>query len=241
MTQAATRRLTLPQHFEVELIVTFACARPSPDADKECCAAGSSKGFFDSSVGAQFATRSESPKKAAPAPRQSSFTKASSGGGFFDSSVGSQFASRSESPKKAAPALRQSSPTKASSAGGFFDSSVGSQFANKSESLKKTAPRQAAPTTSSAGKRPTLVLLHNKSMNRQTCVSTDARPIKHALTCLSATSETGCAWLCSRSCCNSLQKVCHCVVDCLTKATCAAHAAMCLACQQADAIQYALG
>ena len=66
MTQAATRRLTLPQDFAVELIVTFACPRPSPDSDKECCAAGSSKGFFDSSVGAQFANRSESPKKAAP-------------------------------------------------------------------------------------------------------------------------------------------------------------------------------
>ncbi len=146
MTQAATRRLTLPQDFAVELIVTFACARPSPDSDKECCAAGSSKGFFDSSVGAQFANRSESPKKAAPAPRQSSPTKASSGGGFFDSSVGSQFANRSESPKKAAPAPRHSSPTNPSSVGGFFDSSVGSHFANRSESPKKAAPSRPAPT-----------------------------------------------------------------------------------------------
>ncbi len=165
MTQAATRQLTLPQDFAVKLIVIFACARPSPDSDKECCAAGSSKGFFDNSVGAQFANRSESPKKAAPAPRQSSPPKASSGGGFFDSSVGSQFASRSESPKKAAPAPRQSSPTKASSGGGLFNSSVGSQFANRSESPRKTAPRQAAPKASSAGKRPFLVLLHMKSMN----------------------------------------------------------------------------
>ncbi len=81
---------------------------------RKCCAAGSSKGFFDSSVGAEFANRSESPKKSAPAPRKSSSTKASSGGGgFFDSSVGSQFANRSESPKKAAP--RQATPTRSSS------------------------------------------------------------------------------------------------------------------------------
>ena len=129
------------------------------------CVAGASKGFFDSSVGAQFANRSESPKKAAPAPRHSSPTKASSGGGFFDSSVGSQFANRSESPKKAASAPRQSSPTKASSGGGFFDSSVGSQFANRSESPKKAAPRQAAPTRSAAGKPLTLTLLYSKSVN----------------------------------------------------------------------------
>ena len=44
----------------------------SPDA-------GSSKGFFDSSVGAQFANRRESPKKAAPAPKQSSPTASASG------------------------------------------------------------------------------------------------------------------------------------------------------------------
>ncbi len=102
------------------------------------CLAGASKGFFDSSVGAQFANRAESPRKAAPAPRQSSPTRASSGGGFFDSSVGSQFDNRSESPKKTAP--KQAAPTKASSGGGFFDSSVGSQFANRSESPKKAAP-----------------------------------------------------------------------------------------------------
>ncbi len=77
------------------------------------CAAGSSKGFFDSSVGSQFANRTESPKKAAPAPRQSSPTRGSSGGGFFDSSVGSQFANRSESPRKAAP--RQAAPTRSAS------------------------------------------------------------------------------------------------------------------------------
>ena len=113
------------------------------------CAAGSSKGFFDSSVGSQFASRSESPRKAAP--KQSSPTKASSGGGFFDSSVGSQFANRSESPKKAAPT--RSAPTKASSGGGFFDSSVGSQYANRSESPKKAAPapRQSSPTKASSG------------------------------------------------------------------------------------------
>ncbi len=115
------------------------------------CLAGASKGFFDSSVGAQFANRAESPRKAAPAPRQSSPTRASSGGGFFDSSVGSQFDNRSESPKKTAP--KQAAPTKASSGGGFFDSSVGSQFANRSESPKKAAPapRQSSPTKASSG------------------------------------------------------------------------------------------
>ena len=75
--------------------------------------AGASKGFFDSSVGAQFANSSESPKTAAPAPRQSSPTKASSGGDFFDSSVGSQFANRAESPRKAAP--KQAAPATSSS------------------------------------------------------------------------------------------------------------------------------
>ena len=80
------------------------------------CSAGASKGFFESSVGAQFANRSESPKKAAP--KQAAPTKASSGGGFFDSSVGSQFANRSESPKKAAP--KQAAPTRASSSGKLF-------------------------------------------------------------------------------------------------------------------------
>jgi hypothetical protein len=109
------------------------------------CVAGTSKGFFESSVGAQFATRSESPKK--PAPKQAAPTKASSGG-FFDSSVGSQFATRSESPKKAAP--KQAAPTKASS-GGFFESSVGAQFANRTQSPKKAAPKQAAPTRASSG------------------------------------------------------------------------------------------
>jgi len=57
------------------------------------CDAGASKGFFDNSVGSQFATRKiELPKKSATrsAPR-----KASSG--FFDSSVGAQFANRSGS------------------------------------------------------------------------------------------------------------------------------------------------
>ena len=132
------------------------------------CVAGASKGFFDSSVGSQFANRSESPKKAAPAPRQSSPTKASSGGGFFDSSVGSQFANRSESPKKAAPAPRHSSPTKASSGGGFFDSSVGSQFANRTESPRKSAPKQAAPTrASSSGKLSSLPMFHSQYVSRQ--------------------------------------------------------------------------
>ena len=142
----------------------------------KCCAAGSSKGFFDSSVGAQFATRSESPKKAAPAPRQSAPTKASSGGGFFDSSVGSQFANRSESPKKAAP--KQAAPNKASSGGGFFDSSVGSQFANRSESPKKAAPapEQAAPT---AGKLLIVVLLYSNFWMAQACASIDAQTSMH--------------------------------------------------------------
>ena len=138
------------------------------------CAAGSSKGFFDSSVGSQFANRSESPKKAAPAPRQSSPTKASSGGGgFFDSSVGSQFANRSESPKKSAPAPRHSSLTKASS-GGFFDSSVGSQFANRSESPKKAAPKQAAPARSASGKLFACCLTTKWSCS----VHADAQPAK---------------------------------------------------------------
>ena len=65
----------------------------SLDSD-HTCDAGASKGFFDNSVGSQFATRKiELPKKSATrsAPR-----KASSGG-FFDSSVGAQFANRSGS------------------------------------------------------------------------------------------------------------------------------------------------
>ena len=59
--------------------------------------AGASKGFFDGSVGAQFATRKiELPKKAATS--RSAPRKASSGG-FFDNSVGAEFANRSGAPK----------------------------------------------------------------------------------------------------------------------------------------------
>ncbi len=140
----------------------------------KCCVAGSSKGFFDSSVGAQFATRTESPKKAAP--KQAAPTKVSSGGGFFDSSIGPQFANRSESPKKAAPAAAptQAAPTKASS-GGFFDSSVGSQFANRSESPKKAAPKQAAPTASASGKLPALLLPHSQNVKGNALCSCTAK------------------------------------------------------------------
>ena len=77
--------------------------------------AGASKGFFDSSVGSEFANRSAEYKKTAPKP--SAPRRASSGGGFFDKSVGSEFANRSESPKKAAPS--RPAPTR-SSAGKFY-------------------------------------------------------------------------------------------------------------------------
>jgi hypothetical protein len=107
-----------------------------------------SGGFFDSSVGAQFANRSESPKK--PAPKQSAPTKPSSGGGgFFDSSVGSQNGSRTRVLTKAA--RNQAAATEGSS-GGFFDNSVGAEFANRSVAPKKAAPKQSAPRkASSAG------------------------------------------------------------------------------------------
>ncbi len=91
--------------------------------------ASSGGGFFDSSVGSQFANRSESPKKSALAPRQSSPTRASSGGGFFDKSVGSEFANRSESPRRAAP--KQTSSPRASSGKGFFDSPAPSSTSGK--------------------------------------------------------------------------------------------------------------
>ena len=143
------------------------------------CVAGAPKGFFDSSVGAQFANRSESPKKAAP--KQTAPTRASSGGGFFDSSVGSQFANRSESPKKAAPAPRHSSHTKACSGGGFFDSSVGAQFANRSESPKQAAPKQAPPTATASGK----LLARCFTAKRQYCVHSDAWSSELTLDCLS--------------------------------------------------------
>ena len=65
----------------------------------DTCPAGTSKGFFDNSVGAQFATRKiELPKRAAT--NQGAPRKASSGG-FFDSSVGAQFANRSRAPTNA--------------------------------------------------------------------------------------------------------------------------------------------
>lgn len=68
------------------------------------CVAGTSKGFFDDAVGAEFAKRSQAPAK--PAPRRATPAKPSSGGGFFDNAVGSQFASRSVSPDRAAPKRR---------------------------------------------------------------------------------------------------------------------------------------
>ena len=109
--------------------------------------APSGGGFFDSSVGSQFANRSESPKKAAP--KQSAPTKPSSGGGggFFDSSVGSQNGSRTRVLTKAA--RNQAAATEGSS-GGFFDNSVGSEFANRS-SAPKPAPKQAAPRKAPSG------------------------------------------------------------------------------------------
>ena len=65
----------------------------------DMCPAGASKGFFDNSVGAQFATRNfELPKRAAT--NQGAPRKASSGG-FFDSSVGAQFAKRFRAPTNA--------------------------------------------------------------------------------------------------------------------------------------------
>ena len=64
------------------------------------CDAGTSKGFFDSVVGSEFATRPATPKKAAP--KQSASSKPASAG-FFDSAVGSEFGTRSETPTKAAP------------------------------------------------------------------------------------------------------------------------------------------
>ncbi len=112
--------------------------------------APSGGGFFDSSVGSQFANRSESPKKAAP--KQSAPTKGSSGGGggggFFDSSVGSQNGSRTRVLTKAA--RNQTAATEGSS-GGFFDNSVGSEFANRLADYKKTAPKQSAPRRASSG------------------------------------------------------------------------------------------
>ncbi len=111
--------------------------------------APSGGGFFDSSVGSQFANRSESPKKAAP--KQSAPTKGSSGGGggggFFDSSVGSQNGSRTRVLTKAA--RNQAAATEGSS-GGFFDNSVGSEFANRA-SAPRSAPKQSAPRRASSG------------------------------------------------------------------------------------------
>ena len=81
--------------------------------------AGTSKGFFDSVVGSEFATRPATPKKAAPKPASSKPASA----GFFDSAVGSEFGVRSETPTKAAPkqaapkqaAPKQAAPTTAAS------------------------------------------------------------------------------------------------------------------------------
>ncbi|KAL0020261.1 hypothetical protein WJX79_003820 [Trebouxia sp. C0005] len=114
--------------------------------------ASSGGGFFDSSVGSQFANRSESPKKAAPAPKQAAPTASRAGStkSFFDSSVAAQSTNGSKAPQKAAPIPRQSSPTRASSGGGFFDSSVGSQFANRGESPRKAAPSSSTSDTTQA-------------------------------------------------------------------------------------------
>ena len=114
--------------------------------------APSGGGFFDSSVGSQFANRSESPKKAAP--KQSAPTKASSGGGggggFFDSSVGSQNGNGSRTRVLTKAARNQAAATEGSS-GGFFDNSVGSEFANRLADYKKAAPKQSAPRRASSG------------------------------------------------------------------------------------------
>ena len=74
------------------------------------CAAGTTKGFFDDAVGAQFAKRSEAPTKAAP--KKSASARPASPG-FFAGAVGAQFAKKSEAPSKAA-------PTQAASASGNF-------------------------------------------------------------------------------------------------------------------------
>jgi len=115
--------------------------------------APSGGGFFDSSVGSQFANRSESPKKAAP--KQSAPTKGSTkgasggGGGFFDSSVGSQNGNGSRTRVLTKAARNQAAATEGSS-GGFFDNSVGSEFANRA-SAPRSAPKQSAPRRASSG------------------------------------------------------------------------------------------
>ena len=116
--------------------------------------APSGGGFFDSSVGSQFANRSASPKKAAPkqsAPTKGS-TKGSSGGGggFFDSSVGSQNGNGSRTRVLTKAARNQAAATEGPS-GGFFDNSVGSEFANRLADYKKAAPKQSAPRRASSG------------------------------------------------------------------------------------------
>ncbi|KAL3144881.1 hypothetical protein ABBQ38_001980 [Trebouxia sp. C0009 RCD-2024] len=130
--------------------------QPASTADAQPC---TSKGFFDSAVGAQFAKRSAAPAKPA-APKQPVFSRAaSSGAGFFDSVPGAQFATRSVTPNRPAPkqaspspptsasdraqvAKRSESPPKEAarkeggltwpaSAGGFFESALGSHFASR--------------------------------------------------------------------------------------------------------------
>ena len=79
------------------------------------CDAGTSKGFFDSVVGSEFATRPATPTKAAPKKPASSKPASA---GFFDSAVGSEFGVRSETPTKAAPkqaAPKPAAPTTAAS------------------------------------------------------------------------------------------------------------------------------
>ncbi|KAL0056042.1 hypothetical protein WJX82_007113 [Trebouxia sp. C0006] len=111
--------------------------------------ASSGGGFFDKSVGSEFANRSAEYKKTAP--KQSAPRRASSGGGFFDKSVGSEFANRSESPKKAAPSRPAPTRSSAGSTKSFFDSSVAAQSTNGSKAPEKAAPRQSSPTRASSG------------------------------------------------------------------------------------------
>ena len=106
------------------------------------CDAGTSKGFFDSVVGSEFATRPATPTKVAPKPASSKPASA----GFFDSAVGSEFGVRSETPTKAAP--KQAAPKQA----------VPKQAAPKQAALKQAAPKQAAPTTAASGMFPGVLL-----------------------------------------------------------------------------------
>ena len=78
VTQGATGRPTLlPQDAADVHNVMSAWPTLVQTLTIKCGAAGSSKGFFDSSVGSQFANRSESPRKSAP--KQAAPTTSASG------------------------------------------------------------------------------------------------------------------------------------------------------------------